>query len=229
MNLGLMRSNRSKQKELKFSYMCTFFRDDLTKKNNLKFRNIMRKLINNKWVTFMIIEGHTKVNIRELVNGYPEEKGFDKFLDTDEARVLGMDFYKNDDLSSDFITIVPSLHYALWVDIKLFVELSRVVSEIDQENNKTLNLFNSRSILKEVDEFHKYIETSNNLYNSREIYESFGIDADRFNIIVNILNSRNFDSRYLKCIEDYDGFVTTKWTETGKKALWDLARKEGFI
>lgn len=36
-NLGLMRSNRSKQKELKFSYMCTFFRDDLTKKNNLRF------------------------------------------------------------------------------------------------------------------------------------------------------------------------------------------------
>ena len=43
-NLGLMRSNRSKQKELKFSYMCTFFRDDLTKKNKI----IKHEKI-NKW------------------------------------------------------------------------------------------------------------------------------------------------------------------------------------
>lgn len=184
----------------------------------------MRKLINNKWVTFMIIEGHTKVNIRELVNGYPEEKSFNKFLNTDEAKCLGMDFYKNDDPNNnDFISITVSLRYALWIDSKLFVELSKAINEIDQKNNETLELFNSGKILKEIETGRKYFENMNSLYSDREICDSLEIDMFRLSdlkieLIIN--NEDLFKCGFMKAFA-----LSDKWTEKGRKALWDLLNK----
>lgn len=216
-----MRSNRSKQKELKFSYMCTFFRDDLTK-NILKFKNIMQKLINNRWVTFMIIEGHTKVNVRELVNGYPEEKSYKKFLDTDEAKELGINFIQ-EGYNSEYVSLIPALFYALWVDYELFIGLSKVISEIDQKNNETLELFNSGKILKEIEIDRKYFENINSLYGDKEICDSLEIDMFRLSnlkieLIIN--NGDLFKCGFMKAFA-----LSDKWTEKGRKALWDLLDK----